>query len=79
MFSFIDSLDKISLRSETRTKLKRIREDVDKGIKEDAEKEKKEEVRYFLNRFFLFLNIYIRRWMLKLPLNAKRRRNASLN
>jgi len=43
IFSFIDSLNKISLRSETKIKLKKIREDLDKSIKEDAEKEKKEE------------------------------------
>jgi len=42
-FSFIDSLNKISLRSETKIKLKKIREDLDRDIKEDAEKEKKEE------------------------------------
>jgi hypothetical protein len=46
IFPFIDSLDKISFRSETRIKLKKTREDLDKDIKEDAEKEKKEEVRY---------------------------------
>jgi hypothetical protein len=47
VFPFIDSLDKIGIRSETRIKLKKIREDLDKDIKENAEKEKKEEVRYF--------------------------------
>jgi hypothetical protein len=47
VFPFIDSLDKIGLRSETRNKLKKTREDLDKDIKEYAEKEKKEEVRYF--------------------------------
>ena len=46
MFAFIDSLDKISFRSETRIKLKKTRDDLYKDIKEDAEKEKKEEVRY---------------------------------
>jgi len=43
VFLFIDSLNKISLRPETKIKLKKIRDDLDKDIKEDAEKEKKEE------------------------------------
>ena len=45
LFGIIDSLPKISLRPETRTKLKKTREDVDKMIKEDSEKDKKDEVR----------------------------------
>jgi len=44
LFGFIDSLQKVSLRPETRTKLKRTREDVDKLIKEDSEKDKKDEL-----------------------------------
>jgi Protein of unknown function (DUF1682) len=78
-FLFIDSLNKISLRSETRTKLKKIREDLDKDIKEDAEKEKKEEVRYVLLSWIVFCLNFFRHRMLRLLLNAKLRRNASLN
>lgn len=44
IFPFIDSLSKISLRPETKVKLKKAREEVDKELKEDAEREKKEEV-----------------------------------
>ncbi|TFK43513.1 hypothetical protein BDQ12DRAFT_675096 [Crucibulum laeve] len=44
MFQFIDSLNKINLRPETKNKLKKIREDLDKTLKEDSEKEKKEEL-----------------------------------
>ncbi|KAF8165327.1 hypothetical protein B0H34DRAFT_233751 [Crassisporium funariophilum] len=44
MFQFIDQLSKVTLRPETRTKLKKTREVLDKTIKEDAEKEQKEEV-----------------------------------
>ncbi|KAH9482680.1 UPF0674 endoplasmic reticulum membrane protein C2G5.01 [Psilocybe cubensis] len=43
IFQLIDSLNKISLRPETKSKLKRFREDMDKALKEDAEKEAKEE------------------------------------
>jgi len=44
MFQLVDSLNKIHLRPETRNKLKKVREDIDKTIKEEAEKEQKEEV-----------------------------------
>jgi len=44
IFGVIDALPQISLRPETRTKLKKVREEVDKGIKEDNGKEKKEEI-----------------------------------
>ncbi|KAF8913918.1 hypothetical protein CPB84DRAFT_1757911 [Gymnopilus junonius] len=43
MFQLVDSLNKLSLRPETKTKLKKSREEVDKVIKEEAEKEAKEE------------------------------------
>ncbi|KIK06685.1 hypothetical protein K443DRAFT_673970 [Laccaria amethystina LaAM-08-1] len=43
VFQFVDALTKISLRPETRNKLKKIREELDKGIKEEFEKEKREE------------------------------------
>ncbi|KAF8204994.1 hypothetical protein BJ912DRAFT_1073594 [Pholiota molesta] len=43
MFQLVDSLNKISLRPETKTKLKKVREDIDKAIKTEAEKEQKEE------------------------------------
>jgi len=44
MFSFIDSLPQVNLRPETKTKLKKTREDLDKNLKADSEREKKEEV-----------------------------------
>jgi len=44
LFAFIDSLTKVHLRPETKTKLRKIREDLDKELKADAEKDKKEEV-----------------------------------
>ncbi|KAF6762130.1 hypothetical protein DFP72DRAFT_878065 [Ephemerocybe angulata] len=43
MFQFIDSLNKVNLRPETKTKLRKVREDTDKQIKEEKEKEAKEE------------------------------------
>ncbi|KAF8974544.1 hypothetical protein BDZ97DRAFT_1911717 [Flammula alnicola] len=43
MFQLVDSLNRVSLRPETKTKLRKAREDVDKSIKDDAEKEQKEE------------------------------------
>ncbi|KAF9567297.1 DUF1682-domain-containing protein [Agrocybe pediades] len=43
IFQLIDNLNKIALRPETKTKLKKFREDIDKSIKEEFEKEKKEE------------------------------------
>lgn len=44
LFPFIDSLSQVNLRPETKTKLKKIREDLDKDLKADSEREKKEEV-----------------------------------
>lgn len=44
LFPFIDSLSTVNLRPETKNKLKKIREDLDKDLKADSEKEKKEEV-----------------------------------
>ncbi|ESK96001.1 duf1682 family protein [Moniliophthora roreri MCA 2997] len=43
MFPFIDSLSKLNLRPETKTKLKKTREDLDKSLKQDAEAKAKEE------------------------------------
>ncbi|KAG6821261.1 hypothetical protein H0H93_002371 [Arthromyces matolae] len=43
LFPFIDSLHNINLRPETKNKLKKVREELDKSLKADAEKEKKEE------------------------------------
>ena len=43
MFPLIDSLNNIKLRPETKAKLKKIRDELDKDLKADAEKEKKEE------------------------------------
>lgn len=44
VFTFIDTLNKISLRPETKTKLKKARDELDRDLKDDAEREKKEEV-----------------------------------
>ncbi len=47
LFSFVDSLSKITLRPETKNKLRKSREDLEKILKQEAgreEKEKKEEV-----------------------------------
>ena len=46
VFHLIDSLNKLHLRPETKTKLKKTREDLDKSMKVEAEKEQKEEVRF---------------------------------
>ena len=43
VFQLIDHLSKIQLRPETKTKLKKIREEVNKKIKDESEREKKEE------------------------------------
>ncbi|KAF9259522.1 DUF1682-domain-containing protein [Marasmius fiardii PR-910] len=42
MFSFIDSLRNLSLRPETKSKLRKIREDLNKSLKADAEAKAKE-------------------------------------
>lgn len=47
LFVFIDSLSKVHLRPETKSKLKKVREGLDKDLKADAEKDKKEEVKCF--------------------------------
>ncbi|KAF5388120.1 hypothetical protein D9615_000427 [Tricholomella constricta] len=44
VFPFIDALSTVNLRPETRTKLKKTREELDKTLKADADKEKKEEL-----------------------------------
>ncbi|KAJ8508397.1 hypothetical protein ONZ45_g9324 [Pleurotus djamor] len=44
LFNFIDSLHKLSLRPETKSKLKKYRDDVTKEIKLDSEREKREEL-----------------------------------
>ncbi|KAF8655255.1 hypothetical protein AX16_003157 [Volvariella volvacea WC 439] len=44
IFSMIDALNKINLRPETKAKLRKVREDLDVALKEDAEREKKEEL-----------------------------------
>lgn len=48
LFPFIDSLSKINLRPETKTKLKKVRETFEKSLKVEAEQAKKEEVSSFL-------------------------------
>lgn len=47
LFPFIDSLTKVSLRPETKTKLKKVRETFEKTLKVEAEQAKKEEVCFF--------------------------------
>lgn len=42
-FHLIDSLHKVALRPETRSKLKKTREELDRALKEEAGREKKEE------------------------------------
>ncbi|KAG7096953.1 hypothetical protein E1B28_004350 [Marasmius oreades] len=42
VFSFIDSLHSLNLRPETKTKLKKVREDLNKSLKADAEAKTKE-------------------------------------
>ncbi|KAJ7591005.1 hypothetical protein C8J56DRAFT_934437 [Mycena floridula] len=44
IFPLIDALSKLTLRPETKNKLKKTREDLDKDLKEEAEREKKEEL-----------------------------------
>lgn len=44
LFPFIDSLSKVHLRPETKAKLRKVREELDKELKADAEKGKKEEM-----------------------------------
>ncbi|RDB22722.1 hypothetical protein Hypma_010181 [Hypsizygus marmoreus] len=44
LFPFIDALSHVNLRPETKTKLKKMREGLDKDLKADSEKEKKEEL-----------------------------------
>jgi hypothetical protein len=51
VFPFIDSLGKLSLRPETKNKLRKTREDLEKELKVEAEKEKKEEVRLNCSMF----------------------------
>ena len=55
IFQFIDNLTKLNLRPETKSKLKKAREETDKLIKEDAEKEAREEVRISLTNLVLIL------------------------
>jgi hypothetical protein len=43
VFTLVDCLAKVSLRPETRIKLKKTREDLDKNLKDEAESDKKEE------------------------------------
>jgi len=43
IFAFVDALSRVSLRPETKNKLRKVREDVDKEIVAEAVKEKKEE------------------------------------
>jgi Protein of unknown function (DUF1682) len=42
VFAFIDVLPKISLRPETKAKIKRVREELDKELKKELEKDKEE-------------------------------------
>lgn len=62
LFTFIDSLSKVHLRPETKSKLKKIREGLDKDLKADAEKDKKEEVTCFRSADIYFVDEAIFRW-----------------
>lgn len=66
IFNFIDSLAKLNLHPETRAKLKKSRDELEKELKVDAEKEKKEQVKW---SFISFLPILISSLVssLKLP------------
>jgi len=44
IFPFIDALSHLNLRPETKTKLKRARDELEKDLRAESEKEKKEEV-----------------------------------
>lgn len=44
VFAFIDSLNKLNLRPETKNKLRKTRDELDKELKDESEREKKEEV-----------------------------------
>lgn len=59
LFVFIDSLSKVHLRPETKNKLKKVREGLDKDLKADAEKDKKEEVGCFRGTKYVFF------WLMK--------------
>lgn len=55
MFNFVDIVDtKLgpTLRPETKSKLKKTREELDKQLKEDSSKEKNEEVRVLFSSLF---------------------------
>lgn len=43
LFTLIDNLNKVNLRFETKSKLKKAREEADKSIAKEAEEERKEE------------------------------------
>jgi len=43
LFGLIDALEKINLRSETKTKIKRTRENFAKSVKDEAEREARED------------------------------------
>lgn len=43
LFTLIDNLNKLNIRPETKSKLKKAREDADRAILKEAEEEKKEE------------------------------------
>ncbi len=45
MFSFIHSLTKLHIHPETRAKLKKSRDELDRELKVDSEREKKEQVK----------------------------------
>ncbi|KAJ3828599.1 hypothetical protein EV361DRAFT_155024 [Lentinula raphanica] len=44
LFPFVDSLSKVNLRPETKTKLRKVRENLEKTLKVEAEQAKKEEM-----------------------------------
>ena len=76
VFNFVDSLAKLNLHPETRSKLKKSRDELEKELKVDAEKEKKEQVK---SSFLSLLPVLIssRASSLKL-LKTKRQRSERL-
>ncbi len=56
IFALVDTLDaKLVLRPETKSKLRKVREDVDERMKKELEADKKEEVRHHLSSSKYFL------------------------
>jgi len=85
LFPFIDSLAQVNLRPETKNKLKKIREDLDKNLKADSEREKNEEVELLRSLIMLAAHFrparvrFLKQPRTRRPRNARRRRNELQN